>query len=82
VLGSLGFSPSTADTSLFVLQRQNVTLYLLVYVDDIIVISSNAAAIPWLITALCSEFSVKDLGILHYFLGIEVSSPSSGSLLL
>jgi hypothetical protein len=35
-----------------------------------------------LISQLRSEFSVKDLGVLHYFLGIEVSSPSSGSLLL
>jgi hypothetical protein len=82
VLGSLGFSPSVADTSLFILQRSNVTIYLLVYVDDIIVLSSTAAAIPRLISQLRSEFSVKDLGVLHYFLGIEVSSPTPGSLLL
>ena len=31
---------------------------------------------------LRAEFSVKDLGVLHYFLGIEVHSPSSGSLVL
>jgi histone deacetylase 1/2 len=35
-----------------------------------------------LISQLRSEFSVKDLGILYYFMGIEVSSPTSGSLLL
>ncbi|XP_071678597.1 uncharacterized protein [Lolium perenne] len=82
VLGALGFSPSVADTLLFVLRRSGLTVYLLVYVDDIIVLSSTAAAIPRLISQLRSEFSVKDLGILHYFLGIEVSSPSSGTLLL
>ncbi|KAK1601808.1 hypothetical protein QYE76_048279 [Lolium multiflorum] len=82
VLGSLGFSPSVTDTSLFVLRRSDITVYLLVYVDDIIVLGSTAVAIPKLISQLRSEFSVKDLGILHYFLGIEVSSPSSGSLLL
>ncbi|XP_051229106.1 uncharacterized mitochondrial protein AtMg00810-like [Lolium perenne] len=43
---------------------------------------SAATAIPRLINQLSSEFSVKHLGVLHYFLGIEVSSPSSGSLLL
>jgi histone deacetylase 1/2 len=53
-----------------------------VYVDDIIVLSSTAAAIPRLISQLRSEFSVKDLGVLHYFLGIQVSSPSPGTLLL
>jgi histone deacetylase 1/2 len=78
----LGFTPSTADTSLFILQRPEVTVYLLVYVDDIIVISSTAAAIPKLISELRADFSVKDLGVLHYFLGIEVHSPSSGSLIL
>jgi hypothetical protein len=82
VLGSLGFSPSVTDTSLFVLRRSDITVYLLIYVDDIIVLSSTAAAIPKLISQLCSEFSVKDLGVLHYFLEIEVSSSSSGSLLL
>ncbi|KAK1613214.1 hypothetical protein QYE76_036887 [Lolium multiflorum] len=82
VLGSLGFTPSVTDTSLFVLRRPDVTVYLLVYVDDIIVLSSSAAAIPRLISQLRSEFSVKDLGVLHYFLGIEVLSPTPGSLLL
>jgi histone deacetylase 1/2 len=82
VLGRLGFRPSTADTSLFILQRSDVTIYLLVYVDDIIVVSSTATAIPKLISQLRADFSVKDLGILHYFLGIEVDSSSSGSLIL
>jgi histone deacetylase 1/2 len=59
-----------------------VTIYLLVYVDDIIVVSSTATAIPKLISQLRADFSVKDLGILHYFLGIEVDSSSSGSLIL
>ncbi|KAK1661389.1 hypothetical protein QYE76_049548 [Lolium multiflorum] len=82
VLGSLGFSPSVADTSLFILRRPDVTIFLLIYVDDIIVLSSLEGAIPRLIGKLRSEFSVKDLGALHYFLGIEVSSPSAGHLLL
>jgi histone deacetylase 1/2 len=59
-----------------------VTIFLLVYVDDIIVLSSSALAIPRLIAQLSSTFSVKDLGVLHYFLGIEVSFPSPGNLVL
>jgi histone deacetylase 1/2 len=45
-------------------------------------LSSTAFSITRLIAQLRSEFSVKDPGVLHYFLGIEVSSPSLGSLVL
>ncbi|XP_071676645.1 uncharacterized protein [Lolium perenne] len=72
VLATLGFVPSTADTSLFIFQRSDVTVYLLVYVDDIIVISSSVAAADRLVAGLSTDFSVKDLGTLHYFLGLEV----------
>ncbi|KAK1647556.1 hypothetical protein QYE76_065361 [Lolium multiflorum] len=73
-----GFVPSTADTSLFILQRPQLTMYLLVYVDDIILVSSSVAATDRLIVALGSEFALKDLGKLHYFLGLEVTYPGNG----
>jgi histone deacetylase 1/2 len=77
-LSALGFRPSTADTSLFILQHPEVTMYLLVYVDDIILVSSSASATDRLIAALSSEFAVKDLGKLHYFLGLEVTHHDAG----
>jgi hypothetical protein len=40
-------------------------MYLLVYVDDIIVISSSESATARLVTALGADFAVKDLGKLH-----------------
>jgi hypothetical protein len=70
-----GFVLSTADTSLFILQRPEVTMYILVYVDDIILVSSSVAATDRLVLALSSDFAVKDLGKLHYFLGLEVTYP-------
>jgi histone deacetylase 1/2 len=78
VLRALGFIPSSADTSLFLLQRPEVTMYLLVYVDDIILISSSDAAADRLVAALSGDFAVKDLGALHFFLGLEVSRSSAG----
>jgi histone deacetylase 1/2 len=78
VLRALGFVPSTADMSLFLLQHPDVTMYLLVYVDDIIIISSSDAAASRLVSALCGDFAVKDLSALHYFLGLEVSRSSAG----
>jgi histone deacetylase 1/2 len=54
---------------------------MLIYVDDIIVTSSSDQAITALLRNLNSEFALKDLGDLHYFLGIEVHKQSHGLLL-
>jgi histone deacetylase 1/2 len=76
-----GFIPSKADTSMFMLHHPEVMMYLLVYVDDIILISSSVTAASRLVQRLRSEFAVKDLGPLHYFLGIEVTTLPSGLML-
>ena len=57
-------------------------IYMLVYVDDIIVTGNNPTAIKSLVTNLNSEFALKDLGDLDYFLGIEVNHRPNGSLML
>jgi histone deacetylase 1/2 len=80
-LQSLGFKPSKADVSLFVYNKGGVVIFLLVYVDDIIVASSSTAAIEALLKDLHADFALKDLGELHYFLGIEVKKASNGILL-
>jgi hypothetical protein len=53
-------------------------MYLLVYVDDIILISSSTSAADALVRALGADFAVKDLGKLHFFLGLEVASRADG----
>ncbi|XP_071679680.1 uncharacterized protein [Lolium perenne] len=73
-----GFVPSIADMSLFMLQRPHLTKYLLVYVDDIILVSSSTTGANRLIQRLRSDFAVKDLGVLHFFLGLEVSMVGHG----
>lgn len=45
---------------------------MLIYVDDIIVTSSSNDAVAGLLKDLGAEFALKDLGDLHYFLGIEI----------
>jgi histone deacetylase 1/2 len=56
-------------------------MYILVYVDDIIVISSSESMIARLVTALGADFAVKDLGKLHYFLGLEVTHCDTGLII-
>ena len=68
----LGFVEAKSDTSLFVYQRGSNTAYLLLYVDDIVLIASLPGLLRWIISALQQNFSMKDLGELHHFLGMHV----------
>jgi hypothetical protein len=63
----LGFSSSQVDPSLFVYHTKGSHIFLLVYVDDIIVIGNNAATMQSLIAKLQADFAMKDLGPLSYF---------------
>jgi histone deacetylase 1/2 len=80
-LVSLGLVPSKADTSLFYYNRGGHSLFVLVYVDDIIVASSSQEAIEALLRDLQKDFALKDLGDLHFFLGVEVKKVSDGLVL-
>ena len=80
-LVELGFTPSKADTSLFYYNKGKHTLFVLVYVDDIVVASSSSEAISALLKDLEREFALKDLSDLHYFLGIEVKRSKEGLIM-
>ncbi|XP_068323099.1 uncharacterized mitochondrial protein AtMg00810-like [Pyrus communis] len=77
-LPSLGFQVSQADPSLFIQQSSKGTVLLLLYVDDVILTGSSSTLINQVITALTAEFEMKDLGLLHYFLGLQISYTSEG----
>ncbi|KAJ0858060.1 putative RNA-directed DNA polymerase [Helianthus annuus] len=72
VLLEFGFTQSKCDHSLFILNKENVTVFLLVYVDDIVLTGNSVAEIERIKKVLNDTFKIKDLGILKYFLGIEV----------
>lgn len=79
----LGFSytQSKYDSSLFLQKISNGIVVLLVYVDDILVTGSDIQAIDRLKNLLRSTFQMKDLGQLHYFLGLEVHHRPQGIFL-
>lgn len=71
-LPDLGFIFSKADTSLFIYNKSGITIYVLIYVDNIIFTSSSQDAILALLKDLSSNFALKYIRDLHFFLGIEV----------
>jgi hypothetical protein len=78
---NIGFVASKSDMSLFIYRKFSTTIYMLIYVDDIIVASSSQAATDALLKDLSQEFALKDLGDLSYFLGIEVQKVDNGLVL-
>jgi hypothetical protein len=69
---------SKDDTSLFIYRKGEVSIFLLIYVDDILVASSSNQVVEALLSDLRQDFALKDLGSLHYFLGIEVEQIKEG----
>lgn len=65
------FHPSKADTLLFIYHSIHGTIFLLIYVDDLILTGSNPNLIDAIISRLQFMFALKDRGPLHYFLGIQ-----------
>jgi hypothetical protein len=80
-LTTLGFIEAKSDTSLFIFRRSSDTVYLLLYVDDIILTASSTELLCRTIFALQWEFTMKDLGLLHHFLGITVERCPDGLFL-
>lgn len=80
-VATMGFSRTRSDHSLFVYHDGDHMAYLLLYVDDIILTASSDSLRRSIISRLSSEFAMKDLGPLHYFLGIAVHSHANGMFL-
>ena len=75
---TLDFIASVANASLFILRRSSLTVYLLLYVDDIIITGNDSFTITTIISQLSTTFELKDLGPLRYFLGLQIDYTQSG----
>lgn len=77
-LRGYGFSQEYADYSLFTLVRAEVRLYVLIYVDDLLIGGNDPETIKRFKGYLGECFHMKDLGPAKYFLGIEVARSPEG----
>jgi histone deacetylase 1/2 len=69
----IGFTRCPYDQYLFYRQQGSDVLLLLIYVDDILLTGSSPSQISAFITHLSSVFCMKDLGDVHYFLGLQIT---------
>ena len=71
LLMALGFSESKADSKLFSKVEDRRPMMLLLHVDDLFLIGKEEL-IKDARRRLVSKFEMKDLDMMHYFLGMEV----------
>jgi hypothetical protein len=70
-LQQLGFEKSEADPNLYLIMVLEDPLILLLYVDNLF-ITGVERDISNYKESLASEFKMTDIGLMHYFLGLEV----------
>jgi len=69
---SIEFMKSEADLSVYVTQVGDVKFFIVVYVDDLILVCNDQNNFLQIKEELSQKFEMKDLGELHFFLGMEV----------
>jgi hypothetical protein len=74
----LGFTASLVDPSLFLHHFGSIRLFMLIYVDDIILTGTHPTTISSPIVRLQTEFPLKNLGSLGFFIGIQATCTASG----
>lgn len=76
-LEDLGFIPSIADPGLFTLVNKTSTIYVLIYVDDILIAGKDNETVENIKEAILTKFEGRDLGDVTSFLGINISRDRS-----
>ena len=68
----LGFTRSKEDHCVYFKLIFDHVIYLVLYVDDMLLIGNEKEIIQDLKTQLFSKFDMKDLGAANYILGMEI----------
>ena len=76
----LGFTGSKTDTSLLFLNTGPI--YVLIYVDDILILGPSSTQISALVKSLSELFTLRDLGTASHFLGVEFRPFPTGYFLI
>ena len=74
---ALGFTESKADSNLYFKVEGGRPVMLLLYVDDLF-LTEKVELIKVARRIIVIEFEMTDLGMMHYFLGMEVWKNANG----
>jgi hypothetical protein len=75
---SQNFVCCKSDPNVYMLRMTDSLLLLVLYVDDLLIISCSTSVIAVVKRILHDRFLMMDMGLLHFFLGLEISQDASG----
>lgn len=78
VLGSPGFVKCTKEPAIYQKVEKEHVLLVAVFIDDLLVIGTSLDRIKEFKIGMAKNFEMSDLGLLTYYLGIEVIQHSEG----
>jgi hypothetical protein len=79
-LEKLGMTESSADPGLYIMTGPT-TIFLLVYVDDILIAGSDVQLVNAVVNQLGATFDLRDLGEPKMFLGMEIHRDTTAGIL-
>lgn len=74
---SIGLIRCKSDRNVYFLQHDDSLLLIVLYLDDLLITGNLTSVIDSEKAAMHDRFSMTNLGLLHYFLGLEVSQFTS-----
>ena len=79
-LKKMHFKQLENDPCIYTLTSGGEIFVAVVYVDDIILARKSSTRIQKFVKSLSESFQIKDMGKLHYFLGVKIAYPGSGKI--
>nr|GMD05942.1 Retrovirus-related Pol polyprotein from transposon TNT 1-94 [Ipomoea batatas] len=76
-----GFERSENESTLYLKKQGNEFLAVCLYVDDMIYMGSCESIIAEFKSSMMKKFEMTDMGLLHYFLGLEIKQGTDGIFL-
>jgi hypothetical protein len=74
---SKNFVHCKSDPNFYIIRTTDSLLLLVLYVDDLLITGFSTSAIVAVKRILHDIFLMKDMGLLHFFLGLEINQDAS-----